>query len=68
MSEEAKIYNSDGKEIKMSDLKSGEVFREHCDFQNKPCIKFGRGWYDRCAWCVHVNGFKRKCNDDKKPF
>jgi len=64
----APIYNKDGKEIEVSSVTMNTVFREHCAFKDAPCNYYGRGWYDRCAWCKDNNGFKRKTEDNKKPF
>lgn len=62
------IYDKDGKVLDISSVNTGKIFREHCDFKNAPCNYFGKGWYDRCAWCNDNNGFIRKNDDSSKPF
>ncbi len=54
------VYDNNGVKTKLKDINPMEGFREHCDFKDAPCNFSGHGWYDRCAWCPDVNGFKRK--------
>lgn len=61
------IYDKDGKALDIASVGCSTIFREHCDFKNAPCNYYGRGWYDRCAWCKDNNNFVRQKKDDK-PF
>lgn len=62
------LYDEDGNIINIANINISTIFREHCDFKDAPCNYYGRGWYDRCAWCKDNNGFKRKTDDNSKPF
>ena len=62
------IYDEDGKALNIADVSISTVFREHCNFKDAPCNYFGRGWYDRCAWCKDNNGFKRRNESKDKPY
>lgn len=61
------IYDKDGKALDIASVSGSTILREHCDFKNAPCNYFGRGWYDRCAWCKDNNNFIRQ-KKDNKPF
>ena len=54
-----KVYDKNGNIIDVEDITINTIFREHCDYKGSPCNYYGRGWYDRCAWCKDNNGFKR---------